>query len=100
MNRLRFWTLIIAIVALIPVVYAQTPATAPPVAAAPQLDDLERAWLQLTNLSEQLAYSECQRLESVQKFNATLGDVVKRLEERHPGFTLNRERSALVAKAK
>lgn len=85
---------------------AQTPSSAPavtppPVAvAAPALDELDRSYLQIAALSEQLAYSECQRLESVQKFNATLTDVLTRIEARHPGYTLDRAKGVLVAKGK
>lgn len=76
------------------------PVSAPAAVAPPALDELEQAWLKLVAISEQLAYSECQRLESVQKYNATLADVAKRLEARHPGFTLDRARGVLVAKGK
>lgn len=56
--------------------------------AVPVLDDLEQSYIQVVTLSQQLAYSECQRLESVQKFNATLSDAIARIEARHPGYTL------------
>jgi hypothetical protein len=72
------------------------PQTIETTAATPPLDDLEQAWLRLVSLSEQLAYSECQRLESVQKYNATVADVAKRLEARHPAYTLDRARGVLV----
>ena len=56
--------------------------------ADPQLDDLEKSYLQVVTLSQQLAYSECQRLESVQKFNVTLTDAIARIKAKHPGYTL------------
>jgi hypothetical protein len=77
--------------------HAQAPTT-PPAPTVPTLDELEQGWLQIVALSEQLAYSDCQRLETVQKFNATLGDIVKRLEARHPGYTLDRAKGVLVSK--
>lgn len=74
--------------------------TPTPPLASPQLDEQEKNWLTIANLSEQLAYSECQRLESVQRFNSTLADVLKKIEERHPGYTIDRAKGALVASAK
>lgn len=85
------------------VVRAQIPATAVPTpvvaAQAPVLDELERSYLQIVNLTQEKAESDCQNLPSVQRFNATLVDVLQKIEARHPGYTLDRAKGVLVVKA-
>lgn len=81
------------------------PAVAPPAtgSAAPApatlaLDELDHAYLVVVALTEQIASSECNRLESAQRYQNTLADVVGKIEARHPGYTVDRAKGLLVAK--
>lgn len=97
----RFVFVLVLLVLAVGVTTAQSPAPAAVSvpAAAPALEENELLFLQILNLTEQMAYSDCQRLESMQKFQATLADVTRRIEAKHPGYALDRAKGALVAKA-
>lgn len=72
-------------------VFAQAPK--PPV-----LDDLDKAWVQNVVLAQQLANKDCQGLESVKAFLALQADIVKKIEDRHAGYTVDLGKGVLVAK--
>ncbi len=82
--------------------YAQAPAAATTAQAkpvAPALDETELLMVQLVVARAQIAQGECNGLESMKSFNATKAEVVKRIEAKHVGFTIDLQTGKLVAKA-
>lgn len=80
---------------------AQAPA-APQVVATPTaptpLDDTERLMVEVLTVRAQLAQCQSESLESTRQFSATRAEVLRRIEAKHPGFTLD-STGKLVAKA-
>lgn len=79
--------------------WAQAPAAAPSASSVPALDDLEKAWLQNVILSQQLANSACQALDSVKQYQSIRTDVQTKIETKRPGWTLDWATGLLMAKA-
>jgi hypothetical protein len=75
---------------------AQAPATA--AATAGSLDDVDRMLIQIVSLQAQLANCQSEQLESMKQFSATRAEVVKRIEAKHPGFTIDLQTGKLVPK--
>jgi hypothetical protein len=82
-----------------PAAPAREPVTGAIPNPTPQLDELDRAYLQIVELAREVATVQCQGLESSRRYQATVRDALAKIEERHPGYTLN-ERADLVAKPK
>lgn len=72
--------------------YAQAPA-APPVATASGaqgvLDDTDKLLIEIVSVRAQLANCQADELDSMKQFNATRAEVIKRIESKHPGYTLD-----------
>lgn len=72
--------------------FAQAPV-APPAAVASGaqgvLDDTDKLLIEIVSVRAQLANCQAEGLDSMKSFNATRAEVIKRIEEKHPGYTLD-----------
>lgn len=92
---------IVALVVGMLTAFAQAPAAPAPAAQAatpPALDETESLMVQLVIARAQVAQSECNSLESMKNFNGTKAEVVKRIESKHAGYTIDLSSGKLVAK--
>lgn len=80
--------------------FAQAPALPPPAPVVQALDDTEQILVQLVSTQAKLAGAECNALDSMKQFTATRVEVVKRVEAKHPGYTLDLQTAKLVEKKK
>ena len=65
----------------------------------PVLDELDQAWIQNVRLASQLYQATCDALPMRDQVITLQGDTTKKIEARHPGFTMNWQTFALVPKA-
>ena len=84
-------------VTIVALAQTPTPAAAP---VAPAVDELVTAWLAADRLAQQLASRECAQLDSAKQFQAQRQDIVRRVEARHPGFTLDFAAAKLIPRPK
>lgn len=80
---------------------AQAPAAPAPAATASGaqgvLDDTDKLLIEIVSVRAQLANCQSEQLDSMKQFNATRSEVIKRIEEKHPGYTID-VNGKLVAK--
>ncbi len=67
---------------------AQTPAPAPPAVVVPQ-DELVTAWIQQAQLAAELANSACLQTVEAKRYTSLRNEVIKKVESRVPGFTVD-----------
>lgn len=74
-------------------VLAQAPAAPAPVATASGaqgvLDDTDKLLIEIVSVRAQLANNECAALDNTKQFIATRQEALKRIEAKHPGYTLD-----------
>jgi len=66
--------------------------------APPPSDELTLSWLETVKVAAEFANSDCQRLESVKKFNNLRQVTQMKIESRLPGYTVDWPQFAVVAK--
>lgn len=93
MRRLGYFLLLLVML-LVTVLTAQGQAPD----AVPQ-DELVQAWLAQAQLAGELANAACQATDQAKRYTALRADVVKKVEARVPGFTVNWQTGKLAPKA-
>lgn len=53
------------------------------------LDDTDKLLIEIVSVRAQFANCQADQLDSMKSFNATRAEVIKRIEEKHPGYTLD-----------